>query len=182
MDVMGIRAKSIVSLTTLMLFGCLAAALPLNGTVYGYDTQAIAEGTPKERVISHSGERVSEALRKALGEFDQAFQSRNIDALKQLFSPDIVMFEQGTQNRGRDDVLTNHLGPELSSFQELAATYSDIRVFESERMAIITRNFSVKGKRQGRFFSIRGTETQGWQLRDGRWELAHLHWSFPSSH
>lgn len=182
MNVMGIRATSIVSLTTVMLFGCLAAVILLNGTVYGYDTHAIAEGAPKEGVVSHSGERVSEALRKALGEFDHAFQSRNVDALKQLFAPDIVMYEQGTQNRGRDDVLTNHLGPELSSFQELAATYSDIRIMESERMAIITRNFSIKGKRQGRFFGIRGTETQGWQLRDGRWELAHLHWSFPSSH
>lgn len=182
MNVMSIRAKSIVSLTTMMLLGCIVAEISLNGTVYGYDKQASANDSSKEGVASNSIERLSEALCKALGEFDHAFQSRNVDALKQLFAPDIVMYEQGTQNRGRDDVLTNHLGPELSSFQELAATYSDIRVMESERMAIITRNFSIKGKRQGRFFGIRGTETQGWQLRDGRWELAHLHWSFPSSH
>ncbi|BBA70605.1 YybH family protein [Geobacter sulfurreducens] len=178
----GIGLKSIALLTNVMLIGYVTAELLFNSNVYGYDKQVNANNTAREESISNSKGLASEALRKALGEYDQAFQSRNIDALKQLFSPDIVMYEQGTQNRGRDDVLTNHLGPELSSFQELAATYSDIRVFESERMAIITRNFSVKGKRQGRFFGIRGTETQGWQLRDGRWELAHLHWSFPSSH
>lgn len=121
------------------------------------------------------------SVHKALEAYDRAFQARDLDALKQIFADDVVMYEQGTQNIGREDVLTNHLGPELRTFQEMTAGFSDLRVRESPGMAIINRQFSIRGKRQGRFFSIRGSETQGWVFREGRWLLAHLHLSFPSS-
>lgn len=116
---------------------------------------------------------------KALEAYDKAFQSRDLIALKKILADDVVMFEQGAQNLGREDVLNRHLGPELQSFQELTASYSNLRVRESGNMATVTRQFSIKAKKQGRPLAFRGSETQGWEFREGVWVLAHIHYSFP---
>jgi len=119
------------------------------------------------------------SISRALEAYDLAFQSRDLNALKHIFAADVVMYEQGTQNLGKEDVLNKHLGPELQSFQELSANYSDLRIRESGNMATISRLFSIKAKKQGRYLAFRGSETQSWEFREGRWQLAHIHLSFP---
>lgn len=135
-----------------------------------------AQGT-----IVHPEAAPASALQSSREAYDRAFLARDIPALSRILAEDVVLYEQGGQNIGREDVLTNHLEPELRSFQELSANYSDVSVREAGDMALVTRLFSIKGKRQGRPFSIRGSETQGWILRQGRWELMHIHLSFPSN-
>lgn len=134
------------------------------------------EPSPNRAAADKTGSVIP--IMRALEVYNNAFQARNLDALGQIFADDIVMFEQGTQNIGKSDVLNNHLGPELRSFQELSPKYSDVRIQESNGMAIITRQFSIKGKSQGRPFVYRGSETQGWNFREGRWQLTHIHMSF----
>lgn len=131
--------------------------------------------------VLNKGVKAKGSINIALEAYDRAFQSRNLTALKQLMADDVVMFEQGAKNLGRDDVLNNHLGPELLSFQELSANYSDLRIRESGNMATISRQFSIKAKKQGRSLAFRGNETQSWEFREGRWELVHIHLSFPTA-
>lgn len=168
----------------LFLLHLYGLAVITNSDAYAFN----AENHDHDAVPSVSGSVTTSrtestvSIQKALEAYDRAFQAGNLDALQQIFAHDIVMYEQGTQNIGKVDVLTNHLGPELRTFQEMTANYTDIRIRESGRMAIITRQFSLQGKRQqGRPFYFRGSETQGWELRDGRWQLTHLHLSFPPS-
>lgn len=164
--------------------------LQIHGVAIITNTEAYAFGA--ENQIRDKDASVSSAIptgrsksvvsiRKALETYDRAFQSSDIDALQQIFADDIVMYEQGTQDIGRVAVLTNHLGPELQTFQEMTADFTDLRIRESKGMAIITRQFSIKGIRQGNPFFIRGSETQGWDFREGRWQLSHIHMSFPPS-
>lgn len=137
------------------------------------------EGLSSQGVDLSGGIQAKEPFNKALEAYDKAFQSRDLVALKQILADDVVMFEQGAQNLGREDVLNKHLGPELQSFQGLSATYYEQRVRESGHMATVTRQFSIKAMKQGRLLTFSGSETQGWEHREGRWYLTHIHYSFP---
>ncbi|MFO7607391.1 MAG: HupE/UreJ family protein [Desulfurivibrionaceae bacterium] len=122
----------------------------------------------------------SDHLREALDGYDQAFRARDVDALWQIFAKDMVLYEQGSQNVGREEALLKHLGPDLQAFRQMEADFTDARILESGNTAIVTRRLAVKGILPDRYFLAQGHETQGWALRDGKWRLVHLHWSFPS--
>jgi len=97
-----------------------------------------------------------------------------------LFSEDIVLYEQGTQDIGRDNALGKHLGPDLQAFLEMSVDFSNSKLLELNSSATRTRQFTVKGKLPDRYFMAKGLETQNWAFQDGKWRLVHIHWSFPS--
>jgi len=145
----------------------------INLNIFGFGTNVQAQVTP-----SHSG--TSSTLAKALADYDRAFENRDVMTLWDLFAEDIVLYEQGEQNIGRDDALGKHLGPDLQAFQKMATQFADVRIRELNGTAIRTRRFIVKGKLPKRYFMARGFETQNWVLQDGNWKLVHMHWSFPT--
>lgn len=144
----------------------------INLNVFGFSTEGQAR-------VRTSKAATSNALDKTLAAYDRAFEGRDVMALWDLFAEDIVLYEQGTQNIGRDDALGKHLGPDLKAFLQMAAEFTDVRVQELNGAAIRTRHFKVKGMLPNRYFLARGFETQNWVLKDGNWKLVHMHWSFP---
>lgn len=180
---MTISNLSLSRLAVIRYTQVLAAAYIFVLQIHGFgvvaDSNAHAASATRE--VSAKRAKAPVSIRETLEDYDLAFQSRNIEELQRFLADDIVMYEQGGQNIGKADVLNNHLVPELRSFQELNINHSDIRVRESAVMAIITRQFTVKGKRQDRPFFIKGCETLGWDFRKGRWQLTSIHMSFPPS-
>jgi ketosteroid isomerase-like protein len=144
----------------------------LNLDLFGFETSAQA-------MVGTSSTTPSPELQAALNAYDQAFENRDIMALWRLFDEDIVLYEQGTQDVGRETALGKHLAPDLQAFLEMAASFSDVRVREMNGMAIRTRHFAIKGKLPNRYFMAQGYETQNWAKQDGQWKLVHMHWSFP---
>ena len=173
----GVQMHTVRVLLGVMLLVLVGSAIGTHDEAFGADKgtrTAAASATP-----AAGGAEPSGTVTKALERYDRAFQSRDMDALKQIMANDVVMLEQGTQNIGRDDVLNNHLGPELRAFRELTATYSDVRIREGKDMALVTRQFAIRAMNQnGQRLQFRGVETQGWTLQTDRWELAHIHLSF----
>lgn len=149
-------------------------------SAFAAEDSKLNEGPSSQGAALSGGVQAKEPFNKALEAYDKAFQSRDLIALKKILADDVVMFEQGVQNLGSEDVLNNHLGPELQSFQELSAKYNEQRVRESGDMATVTRQFSIKAMKQGRPLAFRGSETQAWEYKNGRWFLTHIHYSFPS--
>ena len=145
----------------------------INLNIFGFGTNVQAQATP-------SNSATSSTLTKALADYDRAFENRDVMALWDLFAEDIILYEQGGQNIGRNDALGKHLGPDLQAFQKMAAQFTDVRVRELNETAIRTRRFIVKGVLPNRYFMAKGFETQNWVLQDGNWKLVHMHWSFPT--
>jgi len=163
----------------LIVAGVLLFFLQLHG--FGHSVNMVFFGfkTDAQARVTTSGQTVSNGLDKTLAAYDRAFEERDVVALWDLFAEDIVLYEQGTQNIGRDDALGKHLGPDLQSFQQLSSEFTDVRVLELNGTAIRTRSFTVKGMLPNRSFVAKGFETQNWTLQDGAWKLVHMHWSFP---
>ena len=165
----------------LVVAGLLLFLMQIHGFGHSINLDIFGFSSNPQAQLSSTDTSSSDTLAAALAEYDRAFEGRDVLALWNLFDKDIVVYEQGTQDIGRDSALGKHIGPDLQAFQQMAAEFADLQILELNGAAIRTRQFTVKGKLPNRFFLAKGYETQNWVLRDGKWKLVHMHWSFPGS-
>jgi ketosteroid isomerase-like protein len=163
----------------LIVAGALLFLMQIHNYGHSLNLEFFGMDSTSRSQVSFSSSSTSIALSKAMADYDQAFVERDVLALWDLFSEDIVLIEQGSQNVGRDDALGKHLGPDLKAFLQMAAEYKDVNVLEFDGAAIRTRHFIIQGKLPNRLFHARGFETQNWVIQSGKWKLVHMHWSFP---
>ena len=119
------------------------------------------------------------ALRAAVERYNRAFLGKDLVSLKALLAPDVVLYEHSVRNIGLDDVWEHHLKPEVEGFQDLRGEFTDMRVWVSGGVGLVTRQYSIQAVMQGRPIDARGNETMGWTLRNGEWKVVHIHYSHP---
>lgn len=118
-------------------------------------------------------------VRAAVESYNRAFVGKDLATLKGLLAPDVVLYEHSVRNIGLDDVWENHLRPEVAAFEGTKADFTDVRVWVSNDLALVTRNYAITATMNGRAIDARGNETMGWALRDGVWKVVHIHYSHP---
>jgi hypothetical protein len=155
----------------LLIFQLHGFGHSINFNFLGFESTAQAQSLSAEQSSSRS-------LQESLKRYDKAFIDRDIMELWEIFSEDIILYEQGGQDYGRNNALGKHLGPDLQAFMEMSAGFSNTKLLEFGNSAVRTRQFDVTGKLPDRFFRSRGLETQNWAIRNGTWRLVHMHWSF----
>ncbi len=134
---------------------------------------ALVVATP---VLAQSPEQ---QVRAAVESYNRAFVDKDLPALRALLAPDIVLYEHSVKNIGLDDVWDHHLRPEVEAFQGTRAEFTDVRVWASGDMALVTRLYAITATMNGRAIDARGNETMGWARRDGEWKVVHIHYSHP---
>jgi ketosteroid isomerase-like protein len=133
----------------------LAAALP-----------AIASAIP-----------VEDSLRKTLAIYDEAVAKKDVETVRTLLAPELLLYEHSVRNDGAKDAFENHLKPEILEADGLQSSFSDLRVTANSGLALITRQYRVKGTFEGKAVDSTGNETQVWKQADGQWRLIHIHYS-----
>lgn len=126
-----------------------------------------------------SAQSAEQNVRAAVESYNRALVGKDLAALKALLAPDIVLYEHSVRNIGLDDVWENHLRPEVAAFEGTKADFTDVRVWASNDLALVTRQYAITATMNGRPIDARGNETMGWVLRDGAWKLVHIHYSHP---
>jgi ketosteroid isomerase-like protein len=119
-----------------------------------------------------------DSVRKALDAYDQAVAKKDVDTVRNLLAPEMLLYEHSVRNDGAKDAFENHLKPEILE-GELRISFSDLRVTASPGLALATRQYRVKGMFEGKTVDSTGNETQVWKLTDGQWKLIHIHYSHP---
>ena len=109
----------------------------------------------------------------------RAFVGKDLQALKGLLAPDAVLYEHSVRNIGLDDVWEHHLRPEVAAFEDTKADFTDMKVWVSNDLALVTRQYAITATMNGRAIDARRNETMGWALRDGAWKVVHIHYSHP---
>ncbi|HEX9580185.1 MAG TPA: nuclear transport factor 2 family protein [Gemmatimonadales bacterium] len=118
-------------------------------------------------------------VRAAVEHYNQAFLGKDLPALHALLAPDVILYEHSVKNIGLDDVWDNHLRPEVEAFENTKGEFTDVRVWVSGDVALVTRQYSIQATMRGRAIDARGNETMGWVRRDGEWKVIHIHYSHP---
>ena len=129
--------------------------------------------------LTANGQTAEQNVRAALEAYNRALVGKDLATLKGLLAPDVVLYEHSVRNIGLDDVWENHLRPEITAFEGTKAEFTDVRVWVSNDLALVTRQYAITATMSGRAIDARGNETMGWALRDGAWKVVHIHYSHP---
>lgn len=132
-----------------------------------FGTTALGAQSPEQQV------------RGAVEAYNRAFVQKDLPALKALLAPDIVLYEHSVKNIGLDDVWEHHLKPEVSAFEGTKADFSDVRIWATAEMALVTRLYAITATMNGKAIDARGNETMTWVRREGSWRVVHIHYSHP---
>ena len=108
--------------------------------------------------------------------YDTAFNARDIDKLATLYHPEVTIFEGSGINRGWVDYRDNHLGPELTSFQDLQWAHTNLVVHMlGDAAAYVTGDYSIKYKIGDRAVDSGGIATHVLVKEQGAWRIRHSH-------
>ena len=118
-----------------------------------------------------------DSVRKALSAYDQAVAKKDVETVRTLLATEMLLYEHSVRNDGAKDAFENHLKPEILEAEGLQLSFSDLRVTANSGLALVTRQYQVKGTFQGKAVDSSGNETQVWKQIDGRWKLIHIHYS-----
>lgn len=129
--------------------------------------------------VRTTAQTAEQQVRAAVESYNGAFVGKDLPALKALLAPDIVLYEHSVRNIGLDDVWEHHLRPEVAAFEGTKADFTDMKVWVSNDLALVTRQYAITATMNGRAIDARGNETMGWALRDGAWKVVHIHYSHP---
>lgn len=117
-----------------------------------------------------------DSVRKALGAYDQAVAKKDVNTIRMLLAPEMLLYEHSVRNDGAKDAFENHLKPEILE-GDLRLSFFDLRVTASSDLALITRQYRVQGTFEGKAIDSPGNETQVWKKKDGHWKIVHIHYS-----
>lgn len=116
-------------------------------------------------------------LKAAIEKYDRAFRAKDTETIKGLLAQDVLLYEHSVRNDGLQDVFENHLKPEITEFQDLQLDFSDVRATPGADLALVTRQYRVRGKLGERVIDATGNETMVWKKVAGSWKIAHIHYS-----
>ena len=119
------------------------------------------------------------SLREALARYDKAVGRQDVEMVKSLLAPDVLLYEHSVRNVGLQDVFENHLKPEILEFENLTLEFSAIRLTVSADLALVTRQYKLQGRFRGREIDASGNETMVWKKIGTEWRVAHIHYSHP---
>jgi uncharacterized protein (TIGR02246 family) len=120
------------------------------------------------------------AIEKWLGEYDAAFNAKDLEKLASFYHPDVTIYEGGGIDNGWAKYRDGHLGPELKAFEDLqfAHTGRQINVLGDGRTAYVVSQYSLKAKMADRVVDSGGLETLVLvKAADGAWKIRHSHTS-----
>lgn len=118
-----------------------------------------------------------DSVRKALAAYDGAVAKKDVETVRSLLAPELLLYEHSVRNDGAQDAFENHLKPEILEADGLQMSSSDVRVTADSGLALVTRQYHVKGTFRGRTIDSSGNETQVWKQTGGEWKLIHIHYS-----
>ena len=124
-----------------------------------------------------SAQNQDASVRKALDAYDQAVAKKDVETVRSLLAPDLLLYEHSVRNDGAKDAFENHLKPEILEGEGLQLSFSDLRVTASPELALVTRQYRVRGTFDGKAIDSTGNETQVWRKTDGLWKILHIHYS-----
>jgi ketosteroid isomerase-like protein len=139
------------------------------------ETPAAPPATSQSQVTGDAA-----GIERWLGEYDAAFNAKDLEKLATFYHPDVTIYEGGGINNGWVDYRDRHLGPELKAFENLQFGHSNMKVtvLPGGQSAYATSEYSIKAKMGERDLDSRGLETLVLvKSADGNWKIRHSHTS-----
>ncbi|MDQ6891204.1 MAG: nuclear transport factor 2 family protein [Acidobacteriota bacterium] len=109
--------------------------------------------------------------------FQEAVRTGNREQTLSLLSQDVVIFEEGEAEMGRDQYAATHLAADIEFAKTASTRVIETRTGAVKDAAWVLRVSETSGTFGGKTVTRIGTETALLKKENGRWRIVHLHWS-----
>lgn len=110
-------------------------------------------------------------------QFRQALKEGNLDELKSLFLPNVIIAEGGGAERSLKEYADHHMKSDIAFAASLTSRKIQRDVLESGDMATVITQSEMVGSYEGAKVHNRMMETMTMRREDEGWKIAHVHWS-----
>jgi uncharacterized membrane protein/ketosteroid isomerase-like protein len=117
-----------------------------------------------------SPESVAEAFAAALRAGDEI-------AVRRLLTPDVIIAEGGGAERSLEEYAEHHMPADMEFTGAVETTVKDRKILASGDMAGVITESQIHGEYKDKTIHMRMIETMVLRHDDGRWRIAHIHWS-----
>lgn len=129
-------------------------------------------------VAQAPGAATESEVRKVVEAYHQAFEQRDLEGLRRLLVPELLVFEGGGVDRGRDTYLGHHLGPELKEMSGWTTSGMNMTFRVEGTLAYATCAFTYEASfKSGKTSKGKATETLVLVNEKDQWLIRHIHWS-----
>lgn len=118
-----------------------------------------------------------DSFREALARYDKSVEGGDVETVKGLLAPEVLLFEHSVRNDGLADVFENHLKPEILEAKNWRLDYSDARITPGAELTLVTRQYRIHGSVEGKAVDSAGNETLVWKKGGNGWKIVHIHYS-----
>lgn len=109
--------------------------------------------------------------------FAAALKAGDAATVERLVAPDVLIAESGGAERSFSEYAGHHMLADMAFVKAVASTIKDRRVFAGEVQTTVVTAGQMHGTYKDKAIHNQTMETMVLRLVDGRWRIAHIHWS-----
>ena len=118
----------------------------------------------------HPASRAADRLRTAIATGD-------VDTLRSLLAPDVLIFESGGVESSLAEYAGHHMPADMAFMKSMQEEVLSRQVFDAGDWATVVTHFRAHGLYEGQDVDLSGTETLVMKNVGGQWQIVHIHWS-----
>lgn len=109
--------------------------------------------------------------------FGAALKTGDAAMVERLLLPDALIAEGGGAERSFTEYAGHHLPADIAFTRAVTITLKDRKTIEGADLSTVISSSQVHGEFQGKTVHSASMETMVLKRVDGRWRIAHIHWS-----
>ena len=113
----------------------------------------------------------------AATQLGDAITAGDVDTLKALIAPDVLIFESGGVESSLAEYEDHHMPADIAFMKNMSSEVISRRVIEAGDSAIVLTQSRISGVYKEKEVDLSSTETLVLEEADGQWKIVHIHWS-----
>ena len=137
----------------------------------------IAGITPTVSGQAKAIENVDHPAVVVTAQLGDAIAAGDVDTLKALIAPDVLIFESGGVESSLAEYEDHHMPADIAFMKNMSSEVISRRVIEAGDSAIVLTQSRISGVYKEKEVDLSSTETLVLEETDGQWKVVHIHWS-----
>ena len=114
---------------------------------------------------------------KVVMQFHQAIQANDKSKARGFLADNVIIYEGGRVERSADDYANHHMLADMKYLAQLEVKILEHEVREVGQTAFSMSRTKLTGEFKGKEVNSEGMESMVLLKKDGKWKIAHIHWS-----
>jgi ketosteroid isomerase-like protein/uncharacterized membrane protein len=114
---------------------------------------------------------------QAAAKLSQAIAAGDVEQLRKLLAPDVLIFESGNVESSLAEYESHHMQSDMAFMKAMNIEVESRHVFDSGDTAIVVTLSRIHGMYKEKELDLSSTETLVMKNIVGQWKIVHIHWS-----